>query len=46
VKRIAEIIRAQFKTPINNTLVAFIAAELADEPALAPLIERRTRKAS
>ncbi len=43
-KAIAEWARAEFKTPINNTAVAAMAAWLVErDPALASVIERRTR---
>lgn len=45
-KAIAELARAEFKTPINNTAVAAFAAWLVErDPRLAGAIERRTRAA-
>jgi hypothetical protein len=45
VKYLVETTRASLKVSINNSFTAHIARELSREPVLAPLIERRIRKA-
>ena len=46
VKRLAEDVRGDLKRKVNNSLVAFIARELATDPALAGRIKMRVRKST